>query len=229
MPDYSLSDIVKTRLEVISFFLLVALLLAFVFQRCWNSIARDFTHIPPLNFRKSLAVIFVASLFAGLILTMISGARELMTPGAWERTGSTYKLREPQREPIVWLDAARRRAMEQLRDALWAYASTHDGKLPDDLFVPELPPSLWRSPDPSGTPYGYLPRGDRKAGAAGPSAAKGSAGYVLVHEPMAFGPERFVLLSTGEVFKLKASELMERVKSEISTRNTTSSQQASRP
>jgi hypothetical protein len=29
-----------------------------------------------------------------LILTMISGARELMTPGAWEKHGSTYELKD---------------------------------------------------------------------------------------------------------------------------------------
>jgi hypothetical protein len=29
-----------------------------------------------------------------LILTMISGARELMTPGAWEKHGSTYRLKD---------------------------------------------------------------------------------------------------------------------------------------
>jgi hypothetical protein len=27
-----------------------------------------------------------------LVLTMISGARELMTPGAWEKKGFTYQL-----------------------------------------------------------------------------------------------------------------------------------------
>ena len=29
-----------------------------------------------------------------IVLTMISGARELMTPGAWERNGVTYRLSE---------------------------------------------------------------------------------------------------------------------------------------
>lgn len=217
MTVYSLSDIVAARLEVISFFIVLSLMLAFVFQRCWNGLAKDFSWMPALNFRKSLAVIFVASLFCGLILTMISGARELMTPGAWDKVGTGYKLREPKHEPMVWLDSARRRAMEQFRDALWNYAHHHDGKLPDDPFATDIPPTVWRSPDLSGSPYGYLPRRDRTVGA--PSViqkqdaipAQGSGSYVLAYEPMTFGQERFVLFSSGEVVKLKAKELMDRV------------------
>ncbi len=29
-----------------------------------------------------------------VVLAMISGARELMTPGAWEKQGATYRLKE---------------------------------------------------------------------------------------------------------------------------------------
>ena len=29
-----------------------------------------------------------------VVLAMISGARELMTPGAWEKHGATYRLKE---------------------------------------------------------------------------------------------------------------------------------------
>ena len=35
------------------------------------------------------------SLFV-LVLTMISGARELMTPGAWKKDGITYVLEDEQ-------------------------------------------------------------------------------------------------------------------------------------
>src|SRR5688572_7846169 len=130
MPSYNVSDVVAARLEVISFFLAVSLVLAFVFQRCWNSLTKDFSRMPSLSYMKSLAIIFVASLFCGLILTMISGARELMTPGAWAKVRAVYKLKEPKQEPMVWLDHARRRGMQQFRDALWEHAQRHEGKLP---------------------------------------------------------------------------------------------------
>ncbi len=217
MPSYSLSDIVTARLQVISFFLVLALALAFVFQRCWHVLAKDFPRLPVLSYKKSLAIIFVASLFCGLILTMISGARELMTPGAWNKVGAVYKLREPKQEPMVWLDHARRRGMEQFRDALWEYAHRHGSKLPDDFLKAGISQTIWRSPDLSGTPYGYLLRRDKKVGAldvpketlAVPTAESGS--YVLAYEPMTFGEERFVLFSSGEVVKLTAKQLFDRV------------------
>jgi hypothetical protein len=217
MPSYSLSDIVAARLEVISFFLLVALVLAFVFQRCWNVLAGEFSGMPVLNYRKSLAIIFVASLVCGLILTMISGARELMTPGAWNKVGAVYKLSDPKREPIVWLDHARRRGMEQFRDALWDYARLHDGMLPEDPFGADIPQAVWRSPDLSGTPYGYLLRRDKKVKSPDlpkepvtmPSPDSGS--YVLAYEPLTFGEERYALFSSGEIVKLAAKQLHGRV------------------
>lgn len=221
MPSYSLSDIVTARLEVISFFLMMALGMALVFQKCWNVLARDFSAMPVLNYRKSVAIIFVASLFCGLILTMISGARELMTPGAWTKVGAVYKLSEPKREPIVWLDHARRRGMVQFRDALWEYASRHDGKLPDDPITAGIPQSIWRSPDLSGTPYGYLSRPGQKLKTLdlpkepATEAEVDPESHVLAYEPFTFGEERYALLSSGEVIKLSAKQLHSRVDSDM--------------
>lgn len=217
MTVYTLTDIVTARLQVISFFLVLSVVMAAVFQYCWNRLAKDFPRLPVLSGKQSLAVIFVASLFCGLILTMISGARELMTPGAWDKVGTGYKLREPKQEPMVWLDSTRRRGLEQFRDALWAHARAHGGKLPDDPDDAGIPETVRRSPDLSGTPYGYLLRKGR--GIKFPESGTGSAGgaepdsgiYVLAHEPMTFGPERFVLLSSGEVVKMKVHELTQRV------------------
>jgi hypothetical protein len=217
MVMYTLSDVVSARLQVISFFIFLSLLLAFVFQRCWNLLAKDFSRMPALSYRHSVAAIVVASLFCGLILTMISGARELMTPGAWDKIGTHYKLREPKQEPAAWLDSARRRAIENFRDALWNYAQHYEGRLPDDPTSKDMTPSVWRSPDSSGTPYSYLPRRDKKVSshrlpqesAVPPSASSGA--YVLAFEPMTFGSERFVLLSSGEVLKMQLGELMARV------------------
>ena len=209
MRVYTLTDVVAARLQVISFFVAFSLVLAFVFQRCWNALVPDFPRIPVLSYRKSIAFILVASLFCGLILTMISGARELMTPGAWDKTGTGYKLREPKQEPATWLDAVRRRSMEQFRDALWEYARLHDGRLPQDYLAKDLLEGVWKSPDSAGTPYGYLPRRDTKV-----SPSPESRSYVLAHEPLTFGEQRFVLFSSGEVSKLSARELAARVDSD---------------
>jgi hypothetical protein len=222
MVVYTLTDIAAARLQVISFFIVFSLVLAFIFQRCWNALSKDFTALPALTYKKSIAVIFVASLFCGLILTMISGARELMTPGAWEKEGTHYKLRSPEKKPGPWLDLARQRSMENLRDALWTHASKHNNTLPDDLETSDLPPSSWRSPDKSGTPYHYMPRRDKKVSASPSSTeltaapAVDSGDYVLAFEPPIFGTERFVLFSTGQVLKMKTAELMARVSADTS-------------
>ena len=94
MPSFSLTDVAQLRLEVISFFLLGLLLSACVVMAVWNSLQRDFAWLPRLSFSKACGVVVLWGLLFVVVLTMISGARELMTPGAWEKEGATYKLRE---------------------------------------------------------------------------------------------------------------------------------------
>jgi hypothetical protein len=94
MPSLTLTDVVKLRLEVISFFLMGLLLSAGVVMAVWNSLQRDFAWLPRLSFGRACGVVVLWGLLFVVVLTMISGARELMTPGAWEKEGVAYKLRE---------------------------------------------------------------------------------------------------------------------------------------
>jgi hypothetical protein len=94
MPSVSLTDVARLRVEVISFFLMGLLLSAGVVMLVWNGLARDFVWLPRLNFARACGVVVLWGLLFVMVLTMISGARELMTPGAWEKQGVTYKLRE---------------------------------------------------------------------------------------------------------------------------------------
>jgi len=50
------------------------------------------TWLPRLSFGRALAGVILWGLLFFIVLTMISGARELMTPGAWKKDGATYKL-----------------------------------------------------------------------------------------------------------------------------------------
>lgn len=95
VPRYfSLTDMTRGRLEAISFFLLVGLLSAVAVRAGWNSLRKDFPRLPHLSLARSVGLICLWGLLFVLVLTMISGARELMTPGAWQQKGSTYQLRE---------------------------------------------------------------------------------------------------------------------------------------
>ena len=93
MPTFT--DIAHARIEVLSFFLAGYIVLAVVYRLLWNSLARDFPKLPRLSYRGALGMLAVCGLFIYVVLTMISGARELLTPGAWARSGVLYKIREP--------------------------------------------------------------------------------------------------------------------------------------
>jgi len=94
MPaPYVLTDIARMRLEAISFFLLVLLLSAAVIRWLWNSLRPSFPRLPKLNYWRALALVVLWGLLFVVVLTMISGARELMTPGAWEKHGPIYRLK----------------------------------------------------------------------------------------------------------------------------------------
>jgi hypothetical protein len=61
----------------------------------WNALRTDFPRLPRLSYFKGLGLVFLWGLLFLLVLTMISGARELMTPGAWEKKGLLYELKSP--------------------------------------------------------------------------------------------------------------------------------------
>jgi hypothetical protein len=96
IPRYlTLSKLAKLRLDAISFFLAGLLASGWAIQLIWNSLAKDFPKLPRISYLRSLGLIAMWGLMFLLVLTMISGARELMTPGAWRKNGLTYELAEP--------------------------------------------------------------------------------------------------------------------------------------
>lgn len=94
MPSFDLTEIARTRLDTISFFLALLFLLSLLVKLLWNYLGRDFQKLPRMTYPRALAAVTLWGLLFLLVLTMISGARELMTPGAWEKQGATYKLKE---------------------------------------------------------------------------------------------------------------------------------------
>lgn len=199
-----LTDVAGARLDSISFFLAIYVVCALMFRWVWNVLARDFSWMPRLTFKKSLAVLVVAGLFMYFILTMISGARELLTPGAWDRNGYGYNLTTPEDKTKSMLEAARMSAMARLRDALRDYAAKHDGKLPPHLFAPDFDTSLWKGIDPSGTWLAYMP------GRTFTPPAR-----LIAFEPASYGAKRWVLLSETSLLLMDSTELDQRVRKEF--------------
>src|SRR5688500_13454954 len=88
MPMLVLSEVATERLDALSFFALLLLLSAGAVGWLWNRV----TGLPRLSYPRALGLVVLWGLLFDLVLTMIAGARELMTPGAWEKTGATYTL-----------------------------------------------------------------------------------------------------------------------------------------
>jgi hypothetical protein len=97
MPSITLTDVARARLDTISFFIVAFLVCALLVKLLWNYLAKDFPKLPRMTYRKALAATFLWGLVFLIVLTMISGARELLTPGAWKKEGTTYRLTEGER------------------------------------------------------------------------------------------------------------------------------------
>jgi hypothetical protein len=200
MPMATLSDIASLRLEAISFFLVCFFVSSGLVWKIWNSARQDFPRLPHLSYRRAIGLVALWGLLFLLVLTMISGARELMTPGAWHKQGFTYKLVED--DPTAQAFASqhhqeRRAALDRLRTALWTYARHHAGEFPANSSPPEIPDESWIVPDPSGMRYMYT---------TGLVADQGKK--PLVFEPGIFGRDRFVLLSSGEIVRMSEDDLL---------------------
>lgn len=197
MPSFTLTDVAKMRLENISFFLVGFLVCAFLIKLLWNYLATDWTFLPRLSYGKALGLVALWGMLFVLVLTMISGARELMTPGAWEKKGVTYQLVD---ETKIRKLQERKDTLIKLKDALWKYADEHHGNFPAAQSDPAIPASLWIVPDLSGMTYVYPPSPPGRG-------AGGESGTPLAFEPELFGTDRLVLCTDGQIRTMTSDEI----------------------
>lgn len=193
-----LTGLARQRLEVISFFLVGLLVSTAVIQRVWNGLRKDFPVLPRLSYARALGFIVLWGLLFVLVLTMISGARELMTPGAWEKKGLTYRLLPP--PPVEAEITARYEAISRLGEQLADFARNHEGRFPPIEQANELGEPLWRVPSSSGGRYLYV-------GGRMPDVESVRPPLPLAYEPDSVGPDRLVLMADGSVRWLPVSEL----------------------
>ncbi len=180
------------RWQAISFFVVCVLVSAQGVMWLWNSLGKEFPFVPRIGYSRALMLVVLWGAAFVVVLTMISGARELMTPGAWKKQGWTYTLEETPSVPLV---ERRRESLERLRTSLWQYAALHEGKFPSDED-PAVDAELWSPPNWPGVRYLYID---------GQSAE--TAGKLLVCEPAIEGPERFVLLTNGFLGTMRTPEI----------------------
>lgn len=201
MPGITLSDAARLRLNSISFFVVGFLVCAAAVKGLWNYVAQDFPRFPRLTYGKSVAIVFLWGVLFILVLTMISGARELMTPGAWEKQGWTYKLAaERSQKPDAGVDsrilALRQAHLVELHAALSQFANQHDGHFPESPAAPGVAAELWQLPNRLGLDYLYV---------SGRTIALPDS--VLAYEPDVYDDFRCVLFASGRVTRMRTVEL----------------------
>ncbi|MBK1881034.1 hypothetical protein JIN85_01330 [Luteolibacter pohnpeiensis] len=184
MTTITLTDIARARIDAISFFIVGYLLICWFVKLIWNQLVKSFPAITRLNYKQALGFVFVVSLLFYVVLTMISGARELLTPGAWEKQGARYRLREgeapfPEKEQ-------RRTSLRSLQKAIWSYAENHEGRAPTSPLNSEIDLNLWQFP--GGGLYVLMP-----------DVLPGVGRKILAYEPASAGGRRFILLSDGSI------------------------------
>lgn len=184
MTVITLTDLARARLDALSFFVVAYFLTAWGVKGLWNHLAKSFSALPRLDYRRALALVFLSGLMFYVVLTMISGARELLTPGAWEKQGTGYRSREGGVAELT--KDERRQSLRELQDAIWAYAKAHDGKAPPGPLADGIEPARWRFP--GGGLYCLMP-----------GVRPGGGREILVYEPSAAGGRRFVLLADGTI------------------------------
>ena len=199
MPSVTLTDAASLRLQTLSFFLVVFLGSALAVRWAWNALRGDFPRLPRLSYPKALGLVGLWGVLFLLVLTMIAGARELMTPGAWKKDGLTYTLDngkapapEPPAEPS---DQERLTRLKGLHAVLAADAARHDGRYPP-ADATSIPAGEWKTAHPSGMRFRYVP-----------GRSVRDAGKVLAYEPELFGDVRLVLFADGEVRRMTSAEL----------------------
>jgi hypothetical protein len=130
----SLSNLTRMRLEAISFFLVGLLFCAAIVQGRWNSLRKDFGRLPRLSYGKAFGIVILWGLLFVLVLTMISDARELMTPGAREKQGLTYRLAQEDASEAVSRQITARHNVPRLPGLVY-------GRPPHvpSLVVPRIP------------------------------------------------------------------------------------------
>jgi hypothetical protein len=201
-----LSDLGRQRLEVISFFLLVLIGCAWLVQRVWNSMRKEFPFLPRLSFARAVGVIVLWGLLFVLVLTMISGARELMTPGAWEKVGLTYRL-VPQNPPVAAQISARVESIQRLGERLESWESGR-GKTDGPAALPD---EWLRVNGVEGGQYVYVPA---KLIITNDPHGFDFDDRIWVYESESVGPDRLVLLRNGVVQWMPPAEIARRLKAE---------------
>lgn len=199
MPSIVLTKIAKLRLTTISFFLFIYILSVSSIFTIWNYVQKDFPQLPKLSFVKAMALVFLWGLAMQLILVMVAGTRELMTPKAWESAGIIYELTPDAFQKLI---ETRQYKLEILKKELWNFAKNNSGKFPTKRELKAISEDILL--DSTGkNPYNYVE-----------NLTLNSPFQPLAYEADTFGNQRMVLFTNGNIEILEIN-LIEKLIGEV--------------
>jgi hypothetical protein len=190
-PALIVTELGRRRLEEVSFFVVCFLLGAALFRLLWNRVQLDFAWWPRLTYFGTLGLLCVWGCLLTVVLSLISGARELMTPAAWKPNGVTYKVAatDPAQDAQQAIRRERQFRIETLKTLLMRYAATHNQRFPSiDSDLAMIPESFWIAVPDCQLKYVYAPH---------PSMPSGTS--PLVTEPQYYDDGHFVLYRNGDL------------------------------
>ncbi len=159
MPSLSLNVPYVERMMAVSFFSVMIVGSSVLLLLGWNLFAGASEKLRKLRYGEALFLTVLWGLASIVVLTMISGARELMTPGAWQRNGSTHQLKAVEASPVVDDKlASRREKIERLQLLLMQYALMHDGAYPKSTGESGFDDSVWIMSEVPIVRYEYFDR-----------------------------------------------------------------------
>lgn len=203
MPTVTFTDMAAMRLQTISFFLVAFLVSAWGVKSLWNLGRRDWPALPRLSYPAAIGFTTIWGLMFVLVLTMISGTRELLTPKAWEKTGTTYRLKGDESAASHPHDATaeeRREHLQELGRELLAFAAGHEGRFPTSEETAEIATEFWQLPNRPASFYRYID-----------GLAVRDRERIVAFEPAMFGDDVFALSAEAKVIRLSSDELVKRL------------------
>jgi len=174
------------------------LLVAFLVKVLWNHLKKDFSFLPNISLGRAFSLTLLVGIGMSIVLSMISGARELFTPGAWQKNGLTYNV-APIASPGESLLAKRRQKIRSLKDAIWKHAEQNNGKFPLNAFSSTVTQNSFFTLHPSRMRFEYRFDSEGLNGDTKP----------LAWEPDVYKENRFVLFTSGEIKLLSADSVKE--------------------
>jgi len=189
-PELIITELGERRLEELSFFVVGFLVLTAVVRVLWNTLHKDIPALPQLTYGRTAILLVIWGLAMTVVLSLVSGARELMTPRAWEPDGITHRLSQPASVPLDVL-ARRVGRLESLRTTLLRFAATHQGAYPTGDEAREIPDDVWRVQPDLPMKFVYV---------EGLTAESTEA--ILVFEPEIYDDGQLVLMASGRIARL---------------------------